>query len=70
MDIEWENGFTLKVCIDNEGTVLISANKEGLRSLARQLTALADEAAGCHIHYDEFNSLEEGSSSMIIEKKQ
>ena len=67
MDIEWEDGFTIKVKVD-EGSVVVRANKEGMLSLARQLMALADSDAGCHIHYDEHNSLEEGSAEMIIEK--
>lgn len=50
------------------GTVVISANKEGLLSLAGQLADLANEKTGCHIHYDAYNSLEDGSSELIIEK--
>ena len=68
MDIEWKNGFRINVSIDQEGILVISANKEGLLSLAGQLTALANEDPGGHIHYDEYNSLEDGSSEMIIEK--
>lgn len=68
MDIEWVDGFTIRVRSDSDGTVVVSANREGLLSLARQLTALADAEAGSHIHYDEYNSLEEGSSQMLIEK--
>ena len=67
MDIEWEDGFTIKVMVD-DGAVVVRANKEGMLSLARQLMALADSDAGCHIHYDEHNSLEEGSAEMIIER--
>jgi bisphosphoglycerate-dependent phosphoglycerate mutase len=67
MNIEWEDGFTIKVQIE-ENTVVISANKEGLLSLARHLTDLADAEVGNHIHYDEYNSLEEDSSEMIIER--
>ena len=67
MIIEWEDGFTIKVQIE-ENTVVISANKEGLLSLARHLTDLADAEVGSHIHYDEYNSLEEDSSEMIIER--
>jgi hypothetical protein len=67
MNIEWEDGFTIKVKVE-ENTVVISANKEGLLSLARHLTDLADAEAGNHIHYDEYNSLEEESSEMIIER--
>lgn len=66
MNIEWEDGFTIKVKVE-ENTVVISANKEGLLSLARHLTDLADAEVGSHIHYDEYNSLEEDSSEMIIE---
>lgn len=67
MKIEWIDGFEIHVSID-DGTAVISANKEGLLSLARQLTALAEEPSGSHIHYDDNNSLEEGSPEMIIER--
>ncbi len=66
MNIEWENGSEIRVTIDND-TVVISANREGLLSLAGQLIALAGEAPGSHNHYDEYNSLEDGSAKMIIE---
>lgn len=68
MEIDWEDGFTIKVRVDDGETVVISANREGLLSLARQLTDLANEEAGSHIHYDAYNSLEDGSSELIIEK--
>ena len=65
MRIEWVDGFEIRVSADH-GEAVISANKEGLLSLARQLTALAEEPPGSHIHYDESNSLEEGSKELII----
>lgn len=68
MEINWEDGFTVKVRVEDGGKVVISANKKGLLSLARQLTDLANEETGCHIHYDAYNSLEDGSSELIIEK--
>lgn len=68
MEIKWQDGFTIKVNVENKNQVVISANKEGLLSLATQLNDLADEDIGNHIHYDEYNSLEEGSSELIIEK--
>ena len=68
MEIKWQDGFTIKVNVENENQVVISANKAGLLSLATQLKDLADEDKGRHIHYDEYNSLEEGSSELIIEK--
>ena len=67
MDIEWVDGFTIDVDCQG-GTVTLKANKEGLLSLARQMIALSNEEAGSHIHYDEYNSLEEGSAELIIEK--
>ena len=66
MDMNWVDGFTIKVRVEN-GNVVISANKEGLLSLANQLKTLAEEAVGCHCHYDEYNSLEDGSCELIIE---
>ena len=51
MRIEWVDGFEIRVSIEN-GEAVISANKEGLISLAKHLTALAEETPGSHIHYD------------------
>ena len=65
MDIEWVDGFEIRVKVDH-GAVVIAANREGMLSLAKQLTALAEAAPGQHIHYDNYNSLEEGSAEMII----
>ena len=67
MGMIWEDGFTIKV-ISEEKEVVISANKEGSISLSNQLKALANESIGSHIHYDEYNSLEDGSSELIIER--
>ena len=67
MKIKWEDGFEIHVIIDKD-TAVVSANREGLLSLAGQLTALAEEPPGSHIHYDEYNSLEKGSAEMIIER--
>jgi hypothetical protein len=67
MNIDWIDRFEIRVTSD-QNTAVISANKEGLLSLARQLTALAEEVPGSQIHYDPYNSLEDGSVEMIIEK--
>lgn len=64
-EIEWVDGFEIRVKVDHDA-VVIAANKEGMLSLAKQLTALAEAVPGQHIHYDEYNSLEEGSTEMII----
>ena len=67
MKINWVDGSEIRVDHDNN-EIVISANKEGLLSLAGQLTALAEGVPGDHIHYDEHNSLEEGSVELIIER--
>ena len=67
MEIKWEDGFTIRTRIEDD-TAIISANREGLISLANILLTLSDEHSGDHIHLDEYNSLEEGSSELIIEK--
>ena len=67
MKTEWVNGFEIQVKNVN-GTTVILANREGMMSLAKQLLTLADGVPGDHIHYDEYNSLETGSSEMIIER--
>ena len=65
MKIEWVDGFEIRVKVGHDA-VVIAANKEGMLSLAKQLTALAEAVPGQHIHYDEDNSLEDGSAEMII----
>ena len=68
MKINWLDGSEIRVDHDND-EVVISANREGLLSLAGQLTALAEGVTGDHIHYDDNNSLEMGSVELIIERK-
>lgn len=67
MELNWVDGYEIKVRIEN-GAAVISANREGLLSLADHLRSLAEEPAGSHIHLDACNSLEEGSSELILEK--
>ena len=67
MLIRWEDGFEMRVDVSGEA-VTISANREGLASLANILTDLAKEKAGAHVHLDEHNSLEDGSVELIIER--
>ena len=67
---EWEDGFEIEVKIRHDNIVIL-ANKAGLVSLAKQLLTLAqdNDPSGFHLHYDVYNSLEEGSEKLIIEKK-
>lgn len=66
----WESDFNIEVKCDN-GEIVLKANKAGLFSLANHLLNLAQEEIpiGYHLHFDENNSLEEGSLDLIIEKK-
>ena len=66
MEFKWEDGF--RIAVKNEGgQVVISANREGLISLANHLKALAEETPGSHFHLDRYNSLEEGSAELVVE---
>ena len=67
MIMGWIDGFEIRTAVKCNNNV-ISANREGLLSLAKHLTALADGEPGDHVHYDEFNSLEEGATEIIIER--
>lgn len=69
IQFNWEENFAIKV-IKEDGEIIISANNEGLISLARHLLTLAQNEVpvGTHIHLDEYNSLEEGSVDLTIVK--
>ena len=67
MDIRWEEGFEISTSA-SEGEITISANREGMVSLANILLDLAEGQSGDHVHLDEHNSLEDGSVELIIER--
>ena len=67
MKIEWEDNSTIKVRVENNATI-ISANTGGLVSLAKIMNMLSEEPGGYHIHLDQYNSLEDESGELIIEK--
>ena len=69
IQFEWDKGFSIRTDV-NGGEIVISANSEGLTSLARHLLTLAQSAVpvGSHVHLDEYNSLEDGSVDLMIEK--
>jgi hypothetical protein len=72
MKLEWEDGFKIEVQEQSPRSILIKANKAGLFSLARHLLALSVSSipAGYHLHFDDLNSLEDGSCELVIEKEQ
>lgn len=65
MEIKWEDGFEIRVRIEEKSAV-VAANPEGLRSLAGILLTLAEQKPGSHLHLDENNSLEGGSDELIL----
>ena len=67
MRIRWEEGYEISTAV-REGEMTISANREGMLSLARILTDLAEGQPGDHVHLDECNSLEDGSVELVIER--
>ena len=67
MKFNWIDGYTLRVSVSSS-EVTISANREGLLSLASHLIALAGSPAPDHFHLDGYNALEDGSAELIVEK--
>ena len=69
MELNWVDGFEINVRIEN-GAAVISANREGLLSLANHLKSLAEEPPGSHIHLDAYKKencfLKINSKSMEI----
>lgn len=65
----WENGFEITATVESSG-IHIQANRAGLVSLARHLLTLAQDTvpAGSHMHFDDLNSLNDGSLELVIEK--
>ena len=69
MELRWEDGFRIRTSVQN-GEIVITANREGLISLARNIKALAEQKPGTHIHLDSYNSLEDGSVELIIDHEE
>ncbi len=67
---KWMDGFDLETKFEN-GLISIIGNKEGLISLANHFLNLAQDniPSGHHLHFDEYNSLNEGSIELVIQKK-
>lgn len=67
MQMRWEGAFEIRAAA-RDGEVTISANREGMLSLANILCDLAEGRPGDHVHLDEHNSLEDGSCELVIER--
>jgi len=71
LQLLWEPAPEITAVLDPDGAVIVTANPDGLVSLARHLLALAQESvpAGRHIHLDAFNALEDDSVGLILERR-
>ena len=67
--LNWSRDFEIKVATDGK-QVHISGNPAGLESLANHLLNLTQDNVpeGTHIHLDHYNSLEDNSAELIIER--
>lgn len=70
LDVIWENGSNYAISVE-ENSVVVSANKSGLISLAKQMLYMAhnDLPTGSHIHYDSFfTHITNEDFELVIEK--
>ena len=70
LDVVWENGskYAIKIA---DNTVMISANKNALISIAKQMIYMAcnNLPVGSHVHYDSFFTETNGEYELVIEKE-
>jgi hypothetical protein len=65
----WEEGSSILLrCTDRE--VMITANRDGLVSLARHLLTLAQDnvPAGVHAHLGSWGGLDPGSVELVVDR--
>ena len=70
LDVIWEEGSKYTISI-GKGNVVITANKSGLISIAKQMLYMAynDLPIGSHVHYDSFfTKISPDNIELIIEK--
>ena len=72
MEYKWIGNYSITTEMEGD-SFMITANKDGLLSLASILTYMANNDElfdGWHMHLDEYNSLEKGSVELILMKDQ
>ena len=70
LDVIWENDAKYSISV-NDNNVVVSANKSGLISFAKQMLYMAynDLHKGSHVHYDDFfTKIKTNDFELIIEK--
>ncbi|MFF1839313.1 hypothetical protein ACFVXE_34820 [Streptomyces sp. NPDC058231] len=65
----WEDDARIEVR-NLGGEIVIQANTAGLRTLSGHLLTLAQDGTpdGTHLHLEESNGLEDGSTSLVLER--
>ena len=67
-ELDWEDNSFVRIDLQGKIAVKISANKEGLISLAKHLLALADSEKESVIYETDPGDLEEGSLCLEISR--
>ena len=67
-DVIWEEEAEIHMDAEH-GDVVISANRAGLTTLAKQMLYLRNLPAGCHVHYDSLFLGKDTDRDLIIEKR-
>ena len=68
---KWIGDSYITISLEDEDTIVIKANKDGLLSLANHLLNLSQDSVpkNCHIHLDDINGgVERGSLGVVVEK--
>lgn len=70
IDVVWETGSKYAINID-DNSVVISANKNALVSIAKQMLYMAYNTLpkGSHVHYDSFFTKMNEEYELVIEKE-
>ena len=70
--LTYEPDATISATHSAYGETVIQANRNGLITLAKMLLTLAQDGvpSGSHIHLDEYNFLEDGSSELILVRRE
>lgn len=69
MRFSWDEDAAIHV-VDAGGEIIVRANCDGLRTLARHLLTLAQDGVpeGAHLHLDDSAGLEPGSLAIVLER--
>ena len=72
IELTYEPDAIITATHSEYGETVIQASRDGLITLAKMLLTLAQDGipSGSHIHLDEYNFLEDGSSELILVRRE